>query len=85
MNYIYIVKCSDGTYYTGWTTNPKRRVREHNAGQGAHYTRHRRPVELVYVEEHPDRSAAMSREYKIKKLTHAQKEGLAQRYSVQVS
>jgi len=85
MNYIYIVKCSDGTYYTGWTTNPKRRVKEHNAGRGAHYTRHRRPVELVYTEEHPDRSAAMSREYKIKKLTHAQKEGLAQRYSVQVS
>ncbi|OQY26313.1 MAG: hypothetical protein B6I38_11560 [Anaerolineaceae bacterium 4572_5.1] len=82
MSYTYILKCSDGTYYTGWTTDPERRVKEHNAGRGARYTRHRRPVELVYVEEHPDRSRAMSREYKIKKLTHTQKEELAQSYSV---
>lgn len=83
MSYTYIVKCSDGTYYTGWTTDPERRVKEHNAGRGARYTRHRRPVELVYVEEHPDRSSAMSREYKIKKLSHAQKESLAQEYCVE--
>lgn len=83
MSYTYIVKCSDGTYYTGWTTDPERRVKEHNAGRGARYTRYRRPVELVYVEEHPDRSSAMSREYKIKKLSHSQKERLAQEYRVE--
>ena len=82
MYYCYIVKCSDGTYYTGWTTDPQRRAKEHNTGRGARYTRDRRPVELVYVEEHPDRSEAMSREYKIKKLTHTQKEGLSEGYRV---
>ncbi|MBS1248839.1 MAG: hypothetical protein MAG431_00403 [Chloroflexi bacterium] len=83
MSYTYILRCSDGTYYTGWTTDPERRVKEHNAGRGARYTRDRGPVELVYLEEHPDRSAAMSREYKIKKLSHRQKERLAQNYCVE--
>ena len=83
MCYCYIVRCADGTYYTGWTTDPERRLKEHNAGEGARYTRHRRPVELVYVEEHPDRSTAMSREYSIKQLTHNQKERLARNYCVE--
>lgn len=66
--YCYIVECSDGTYYTGWTTDPERRVATHNQGRGAKYTKTRRPVKLVYVEEQPDRKAAMKREIAIKKL-----------------
>lgn len=71
--FCYMVECADGTLYTGWTTDPLRRVQEHNAGQGARYTQSRRPVKLVYLEEHPDRSSAMQREYQIKQLTHEQK------------
>ncbi|MEA3349171.1 MAG: GIY-YIG nuclease family protein [Chloroflexota bacterium] len=80
-SYCYIVECNDGTYYTGWTTDPKRRVKEHNTGRGARYTNMRRPVHLVYVEQHPDRSSAQRREYTIKKLTHAQKRDLAENVS----
>jgi putative endonuclease len=75
--YCYIVECADGTYYTGWTTDPQRRVSEHNAGRGAHYTRTRGPVQLVYVEAQPNRSTALKREKTIKKLSHAQKQALA--------
>ncbi|MCJ7432688.1 MAG: GIY-YIG nuclease family protein [Anaerolineales bacterium] len=71
--YCYIVECSDGTYYTGWTTNPERRVKIHNAGRGARYTRIRMPVKLVYVESLPDRASAMRREKAIKVLTRAGK------------
>lgn len=78
--YCYIVECVDGTYYTGWTTDPERRVKEHNAGRGALYTRWRRPVELVYLETFPDRSAAMRREVEIKQLTHQKKGQLAAEY-----
>jgi len=66
--YCYIVQCADGTYYTGWTTDPERRVKTHNKGRGAKYTKVRLPVTLVYVEEQPDRRAAMKREIAIKKL-----------------
>jgi putative endonuclease len=66
--YCYIVECADGTYYTGWTVDPERRVAMHNKGRGARYTRTRCPVKLVYVEELPDRKAAMKREIAIKKL-----------------
>ncbi len=76
--FCYMVKCSNGSFYTGWTTDPGRRVREHNAGRGARYTRINGPVKLVYVEKHPDRSAAQRREYALKQLTHAQKKALAQ-------
>lgn len=65
--YCYILKCSDGTLYTGWTTDPTRRLREHSAGRGADYTRSRRPLELVYVEEHSSRRSAMKREIQIKR------------------
>ena len=51
-NYTYMVKCSDGTLYTGWTTDLEHRVKAHNDGEGAKYTRSRRPVELVYYEEY---------------------------------
>lgn len=77
--YCYIVECADGTYYTGWSTDPQRRTRQHNRGsRGAAYTRQRRPTRLVFVEELPDRSAAMRRERALKKLTHRQKQNLAE-------
>lgn len=66
MPWVYIVRCADGSYYTGWTTDLARRLERHNAGQGGRYTRIRRPVTLVYAEEVPDRSAAMRREAAIK-------------------
>lgn len=65
--YCYILECSDGTLYTGWTTDPGRRLREHNAGRGAQYTRSRRPNSLVYVEELESRRRAMQREIQIKR------------------
>ncbi|HET6823332.1 MAG TPA: GIY-YIG nuclease family protein [Anaerolineales bacterium] len=67
--YCYIVECVDGTYYTGWAVDPEKRVAMHNKGRGARYTRTRGPVKLVYVEELPDRKAAMKREIAIKRLT----------------
>lgn len=78
--YCYILKCADGTYYTGWSTDPQRRLAQHNAGKGARYTRSRRPVSLVYLEEQPDRSSAMRREASIKRLQHVQKQALAEEY-----
>ena len=78
--FCYIVECADGSYYTGWTTDPQRRERQHNRGNGARYTSMRRPVRMVYVETQPDRSAAMRRELKLKTLTHAQKKKLIQNF-----
>lgn len=66
--FCYILECADGSFYTGWTTDPERRVKQHNCGRGAKYTRMHRPVKLVYVEEQADRSSAMKRERKIKGL-----------------
>lgn len=63
----------DGTLYTGWTTDPERRLREHNAGRGAQYTRSRLPVRLAYVEPAPDRAAAMKRERALKALSRGRK------------
>ena len=74
--YCYIVECSDGTYYTGWTTDPQRRVATHNKGRGAKYTKMRLPVKLVYMEEQPDRNTAMKRERAIKKMTRDKKRQL---------
>jgi putative endonuclease len=71
--YCYIVECQDGSYYTGWTLDPVRREKQHNAGRGAKYTRLHRPVKLVYIEEQENRSTAMRRELAIKKLSHDQK------------
>ncbi len=76
--YCYIVECADGTYYTGWTLDPVRREQQHNKGRGAKYTRQRRPVRLVYVEEQADRSTAMKRERAIKSLKHDQKTHMIQ-------
>ena len=75
-HHVYVVECADGTYYTGYTTDVERRVAEHDAGEGAKYTRGRAPVELRHVESYDSRSAAMSREYEIKRLTRAEKEAL---------
>jgi len=71
--YCYIVECADGTYYTGWAIDPKKRVAMHNKGSGARYTRTRCPVKLVYVEELPDRTSAMKREIAIKKMKRDRK------------
>ena len=71
--YVYMLRCADGTLYTGYTDDPQRRSRVHNAGKGAKYTRSRLPVELVYQEECGDKSAALRREYAIKQLTRAEK------------
>lgn len=77
--FCYIVQCSDNTYYTGWSTDPQRRERQHNRGQGARYTRTRRPVKLVYVESQPDRSTAMKRERTIKQMGRDGKQKLIAR------
>ena len=76
MHYVYVLECSDGSYYTGYTTDVDRRVAEHDAGDGAKYTRGRTPVELVHVEEFESRSAAMQREYEIKQHSRREKERL---------
>lgn len=76
MNYTYIIKCSDNTLYTGWTTNLNRRLLAHNQGKGAKYTRSRTPVTLVYFEEFADKQSAMRREYEIKQLPRREKEKL---------
>jgi len=76
--YCYMVRCANGALYTGWTTDPLRRVKEHNAGRGARYTRMHGPVELVYVEEVEDHSSALKRELEIKRMTHTRKIGLAE-------
>lgn len=73
MPVVYILQCADGTLYTGWTMDLERRLRAHNSGQGARYTRGRRPVRLVYQEEQPTRSAAQKREAAIRRLSRAEK------------
>ena len=74
--FVYIVRCADDTLYTGIAVDVERRIEQHNTGTGAKYTRSRRPVCAVYVEEAPDRSAASRREWEIKQLTRTQKERL---------
>jgi putative endonuclease len=78
--YVYIVRCSDDSLYTGVARDLQQRIRQHNEGQrGARYTRGRRPVELVYREKAANRSAAQQREYRIKQLSRAQKRLLISR------
>ena len=74
MNYTYILRCKDGTLYTGWTNQLEKRIRDHNEGVGAKYTRARRPVELVYYERFETKEEAMKREYAIKRLSKNEKE-----------
>jgi len=73
MNYTYLLRCADGTLYCGWTNDLEKRLAAHNCGQGAKYTKPRRPVELVYYEEHETKEEAMRREVQIKRLTRAEK------------
>ena len=76
MNYTYIVKCSDGTFYTGWTNDLTCRMEAHNQGRGAKYTKARRPVTLIYYETFETKEEAMKREYAIKRLSRKEKEEL---------
>jgi len=73
MNYVYILKCADDTLYCGWTTDPDARLRAHNSGRGAKYTRSRLPVEMVYLEEFEDKHEALSREWHIKRMSREEK------------
>ncbi|WP_227352891.1 GIY-YIG nuclease family protein [Haladaptatus salinisoli] len=82
-HWVYVVECSDGTFYTGYTTDVARRVAEHDAGDGAKYTRGRTPIELVHAERFESKSAAMSREYEIKQFSRAEKERLVEERPVE--
>jgi len=73
MNYVYILRCSDETLYTGYTNDLKNRIKVHNSGKGAKYTRCRLPVKIVYYEEYLTKSEAMKREYAIKKYRRIDK------------
>lgn len=73
MNYTYLVKCADGTLYCGWTNHLEQRVKAHNAGKGAKYTKGRRPVTLVYYETFETRREAMRREAELKRLSRQEK------------
>ncbi len=81
MCYIYILKCGDDTLYTGWTTDLERRLRCHNSGKGAKYTRCRLPVKIVYSEEFEDKSSALKRECEIKKISRDKKLLLIEQYN----
>lgn len=73
INYVYILRCADGTYYTGWTNNLEKRVKAHNDKVGAKYTKGRVPVKLVYYETYLDKTEARKREYYIKQMTPKKK------------
>lgn len=77
MNYTYLVRCADESFYAGWTNDIEKRMKAHNEGNGAKYTKPRRPVKLAYVERYDTKSEAMKREAALKKLSHRQKEELA--------
>jgi len=77
-HYAYIVECADGTYYCGYTNDLEKRIETHNRGKGAKYTKPRLPVVLVYYEEFESKEEAMSREWHLKQLTHAQKKALTE-------
>ncbi len=74
--YLYILRCADGSFYTGISINVEARVKMHNQGKGASFTAGRRPAILIYQEKHPDQSTAMHREWEIKKWGREKKEGL---------
>ena len=74
---VYLARCADGSLYTGITTDPVRRLAEHNRGGGAAYTRSRLPVVLVYLEQAEDRGQALRREHAIKRMSRADKEALS--------
>ena len=73
MNFCYMLRCADGSLYTGWTKDLEQRLQTHNAGRGGKYTRSRLPVELVYREKFETKEEAMSREWHLKRLTRQEK------------
>ena len=81
MNYTYILECNDGTLYTGWTNNLEKRIKAHNDGKGAKYTRARLPVKLVYFEEFELAVDAQKREYQIKRLKRSEKLALTVQFT----
>lgn len=83
--YCYLLECSDGSFYTGWSLDPVKRAAIHNAGRGARYTRMHRPVRLVYTEELPDRSSAQKREHAIKCMSHIQKQSMISKSALKKS
>lgn len=80
MNCVYMLRCSDGSIYTGWTNDLSRRVAAHKSGKGCKYTHSRLPVELIYHEELGTKEQAMSREWHIKRLSHSEKLKLSENY-----
>lgn len=76
MNYTYMLRCVDGSFYTGWTNNLEKRIASHNGGKGAKYTKAHRPVELVYYEAFAAKEEAMQREYEIKQYSRQDKQKL---------
>ena len=83
-HYAYMLRCSDGSIYSGYTTDPHRREKVHNSGKGAKYTRTRLPVKLVYFEEFDNKIDAMKREYAFKQLTHKEKEELINKNNLKI-
>lgn len=77
--WVYIVRCADGTLYTGYALDPEERIARHNAGKGAKYTAGRRPVTLVFTQRFRSRTRALQREYELKQWTRAEKEALLSR------
>ena len=84
MHYTYMLQCKDGTYYIGYTNDLKKRVKAHNEGKGAKYTKGRGPVELIYYEEYEEKSQAMRREWEMKRLSRSQKEELRNSKKVKI-
>lgn len=83
--FVYMLRCKDGSLYTGWTNDLEHRLAMHNSGRGAKYTRGRGPLELVYSEELPDKEAALRRECAIKKLRREQKLALLQTWQANIA
>lgn len=84
MNYAYLLRCRDGTYYAGWTNDIDHRLSAHNSGKGAKYTKSRRPVQLVYYETFETKQEAMKREYALKQLSHEEKAALAEHTPIKI-
>lgn len=83
-HYAYMLRCSDGTIYSGYTTDPWHRIAVHNSGRGAKYTRSRLPAELVHIERYETKSEALKREVELKKLTRSKKIALIDPLTIQV-
>lgn len=80
MNWAYLLRCADGSLYAGWTNDLEKRVKAHNEGTGAKYTRGRGPVVLAWAQDYPDKSTAMKQEAKLKRMNKAEKEELTIAY-----